>query len=53
MYSEQVLLKLLLSQYLVKYLEISKFEEKHGLLHLFFEEKSMNPKELYSLALQF
>lgn len=52
MLSEQELLKLLLPTYLVGYFDIVKFEEKEGLLHLYFEEKSTVPKEFSSLHLQ-
>lgn len=52
MLSEQKLLKFLLPPYLVEYFDIVKFEEKEGLLHLYFEEKSTIPKEFSSLQLQ-
>ncbi|MCQ4140803.1 transposase [Chryseobacterium sp. EO14] len=52
MLSEQELLKFLLPPYLVDYFDIVKFEEKEGLLHLYFEEKNTIPKEFSSLQLQ-
>jgi len=52
MSQEQELLKLLLPEYLVAYFDFIKFEEKEGLLYLYFEEKSSIPKEFSSLNLQ-
>jgi len=52
MSQEQELLKLLLPEYLVAYFDFIKFEEKEGLLYLYFEEKSSIPEEFSSLALQ-
>lgn len=52
MLSEQELLKFLLSEYLVEYFNITKIEEKEGLLHLYFEEKNNVPREFSSLQLQ-
>ena len=52
MSNEQELLKFLLPEYLVEYFEISKFEEKEGLLHIYFEEKNNVPREFSSLQLQ-
>ena len=52
MSSEKELLKLLLPEYLVEYFDITHFEEKEGLLHLYFEEKNTVPKEFSSLHLQ-
>ncbi|REC47168.1 transposase, partial [Candidatus Chryseobacterium massiliae] len=37
MLNDQELLKFLLPPYLVDYFDIVKFEEKEGLLHLYFE----------------
>jgi len=52
MLNEQELLKFLLPPYLVDYFDIVKFEEKEGLLHLYFEEKNTIPQEFLSLQLQ-
>lgn len=52
MSNEHELLKFLLPEYLVEYFEIAKFEEKEGLLHLYFEENNSIPKEFSSLNLQ-
>lgn len=52
MSQDQELLKLLLPEYLVGYFDFVKSEEKEGLLHLYFEEKSSVPKEFSSLNLQ-
>jgi hypothetical protein len=52
MLSEQELLKFLLPEYLVEYFNITKIEEKEGLLHLYFEEKNNVPREFSSLQLQ-
>ena len=52
MLNDQELLKFLLPPYLVDYFDIVKFEEKEGLLHLYFEEKNTIPQEFSSLQLQ-
>lgn len=46
------LLKLLLPEYLIEYFEILKFEEENNILHLYFEEKNILPKEFSSLVVQ-
>jgi len=46
------LLKLLLPEYLIEYFEILKFEEENNILHLYFEEINILPKEFSSLVVQ-
>lgn len=52
MSKEIELLKFLLPEYLVEHFDIVKFEEKDKILHLYFEEKNIIPKEFSSLSLQ-
>lgn len=52
MLNDSELLKLFLSELLIDYFDILKFEEENKILHIYFEEKNTAPKEFSSLILQ-
>lgn len=52
MLNDAELLKLFLPELLIEHFEIVKVEEENKILHIYFDEKNIVPKEFSSLLLQ-